>query len=324
MTTTSTADKDKNAHEVASGIPPWHAQVFIGTLFAISAQNLPSVASLDEIATVDAITNRVFPDFFSLQSLGMIRLLIAVSIWVVIFYVAVISNGWEIHTVYKPQTKLLKSVIHMKGIRTLFPFTSWSWVLLGLSFSINGYIALSVDAGAEDKIEPWMLRAALILFEISSPFALLVSSVVRYAIWPAVLKSGKPHKLDSFRNQMMHNMNAVYALSEMALLGGIPMMLSHIALPCFVGCCYVLFAWSAAHFLGKAGTAPGPQYQYFFLDTTLGKTTTISLAVLLAILMTFFAFFVGIEAGVSRFGGNLVVNSVAVGLISSLVCKVKA
>lgn len=321
---TSAEGKDNKIQEVATGIPPWHAQLFIGSLFAISAQSLPSVESLDKVATIEAMTNRVFPSIFSLQSLGIIRLLIAASIFSVMFYVAVISNGWELHTVYKPQTKLHKSIIKMKGIRTLFPFTSWSWVLLGLSFSINGYIALTVNAGDEDKIQPWMLRVALILFEISSPFALLVSSVVRYAIWPAVLKSGKPHKLDSFRNQMMHNMNAVYALSEMALFGGIPMEISHISLPCFVGCCYVFFVWSFAHYLGKAGTAPGPQYQYFFMDTTLGKTTTISLAVLLAVLMIFFAFFVGIEALVSRFGGSVLMNSLAVGLISSLVCKVKA
>ncbi|CAJ1967009.1 unnamed protein product [Cylindrotheca closterium] len=321
---TSITDNGKKAEEVASGIPPWHAQLFIGSLLAISVQNLPSRASLDQVATIEALTAPVLPNVFSLKSLGIVRLSIAASIWIVMFFIAVISDGWKIHTVYKPQTKLKKSVIHMKGIRTFFPFTSWSWILLGLYFSINGYIALTVEAGAPEKIQPWMLRAASILFEISAPFALLVSAVIRYAIWPAVLKSGKPHALDSFRNQMMHNMNAVYALSEMALLGGPAMNFSHISLPCFVGCCYILFAWSAAHFLGKAGTTPGPQYQYFFLDTTLGKATTISLAVLLVVLMTFFAFFVGISALVNLSGGNLILNSLAVILVSSLVCKVKA
>jgi hypothetical protein len=316
--------KSKQEQPVATGIPPWHAQAFIGALLAVSAKNLPSPESLDKTATFDTFTNRVFPDFLSLKTVGAIRLLIAASIWALLFWMAFISKGWTLHTVYKPDTKLIRSSIKVTGIRTLFPFTSWSWILLGFSFSFNGMIAIQVDRGAEDDIQPWMRRAALVLFEIAAPFALLVSSVVRYAIWPAVLAAGNPHELGSFRNQLMHNMNAVYALTEMSLLGGIPMTFSHISIPCFIGCCYVLFAWSLAHFLGKTGTAPGPQYQYFFLDTTRGKVTTISLAVLLTILMASFAMFVGIEAFVSWLGGSLITNTMCVVLICSLVCRVKA
>jgi hypothetical protein len=319
-----TTIKSKQEQPVGTGMPPWHTQAFIGALLALSAKNLPSPESLHKTATFDTLTNRVFPDFLSLQTVGAIRLLIAASIWGLLFWMAFISDGWMLHTVYKPETKLIRSSIKVTGIRTLFPFTSWSWILLGFSFSFNGMIAIQVDRGAEDDFQPWMLRAALVLFEIAAPFALLVSSVVRYAIWPAVLAAGQPHELGCFRNQMMHNVNAVYALTEMSLLGGIPMTFSHISIPCFIGCCYVLFAWSSAYFLGKDGTAPGPQYQYFFLDTTLGKVTTISLAVLLTILMASFAMFVGIEAFVSWLGGSVITNTMCVVLISSLVCKVKA
>lgn len=318
--TTSTSKKEL---PVATGIPPWHAQAFIGTLLAVSAKSFPSFESLDEVASVDAFTSRIFPEVLSLKTIAALRLIIAASIWAVIFWVAVISDGWMLHTIYKPQTTLIRSSIKVTGVRTLFPFTSWSWILLGFSFTINGMIAVQVDRGAENDIHPWTLRAGLILFEIAAPFALLVSTVVRYAIWPAVLTGGKPHELGCFRNQMMHNMNAVYALTEMSLLGGIPITFSHISIPCFVGCCYVLFAWTSAHFLGKTGTAPGPQYQYFFLDTTLGKVTTVSLAVLLTILMGSFATFVGIEAFVNWLGGSVVTNAMCVGLISSIVCRVR-
>ena len=74
---------------------------------------------------------------------------------------------------------------------------------------------------------------------------------------------------------------------------------------------------------GKTGTGLGPQYQYFFLDTTLGSTTTISLAVLLTVMMTSFSIFVAIEEFVDRMGGTFPVNLMVVILISSLVVRVK-
>jgi hypothetical protein len=313
---------NKKQQEIATGTPPWHAQFFVGTALAISVKNFPSLESLNHVATLDTFTNRVFPEYMSLKTLGLIRLCIAISIWIVTLCM-VLGDGWTMYTIYKRNSKLNNSYVKLKGIRTLFPFTSWSWILLGLSFSFHAMIAIQVERGAAGKIEPWMMGTALILFEIAAPFSLLVSSVVRYAIWPAVLKGGKPHSLNGFRNQMMHNMNAVFGLTEMCLLGGIPMSFSHISVPCFVGCSYALFAWSTAHFLGKAGTMPGPQYQYFFLDTTLGKSTTISLVVLLMILMSSFAVFAGIETVVEWFGGSFVINALCVLSISSMVCRIR-
>jgi hypothetical protein len=320
MQRTMATSKDKS-EVLASGLPPWHASGFIGALLAISVILLPSPESLDELAKIETFTHRVFPDLVSLRMLAILRLITAISIWSVTVDMIFFSEGMVVHTTYKAQSKLKNSIFRVSGVKTLCPFTSWCWIMLGSSFSLNSYIALMTDMGMEDQIQPWTLRLALILWELCAPFALLVSAVVRYAIWPTVLASGKPHNLGSFRNQMQHNTNSIYALTEMALLGGLPLHMSHLSYPCLVGISYILFTWGNCYLYAQV--EEGPQYIYWFMDTTLEKTTTIALASLVFTLFLSFAVFGAIEHTVEWTGASLFTHTLCVVLVSSLVMKTK-
>lgn len=298
--------------------PPWQAGFFVGTLLALSIVTLPT--DLDDLATVETFTTRIFPELLSLSALAIIRLGIASTIWMLTIYM-VIRDSWEIETTYRPQSKLQNTTIHMKGLRTLCPFTSWCWIMLGINFSSSGYIALMAHMGREDEIERWMLRVALIFWELSAPFALLVSAVVRYAIWPVVLATRRKHSLGGFRNQMQHNMNSVYALAEMALLGGLPLEFAHLSLASLVGSIYILFTWFNCYFY--ADKKYGPQYIYWFMDPSLGKTSFFALVALLAALVSSFVTFFCIEAVIQYTGKNFSVHCLCVILVASGVIKAK-
>lgn len=304
---------------LAIAFPPWQASGLVGVLLAVSILTLPK--DLDDLATVETFTRRIFPDLISLPALVIVRLGVAISCWMVTIYMIFLSTGWDINTTYRPNSKLQNTTLKMSGFRTLCPFTSWCWIMLGSAFSLTGYIALMAHLGREQEIEQWVLRAALVLWELSAPFALLVSAVVRYAIWPVVLATGKPHKLSSFRNQMQHNVNSFYVLCEMALLGGLPLEFAHISLPFFVGALYILFTWFNCYFY--ADPEFGPQYLYWFMDPTLGKVTTISLVALMtALVMSFVTFFV-IETIVHWTGTSLGAHILCVLVVTKAVIKTK-
>lgn len=298
--------------------PPWQASFFVGALLAISFLTLPQ--NLDELATVETFTQRIFPEFLSLPALAIIRLGIASTIWMVTIFMIFIDS-WAIETTYRPDSKLQNTTLKMQGLRTLCPFTSWCWIMLGSNFSFSGYIALLASMGRQSEIEPWVLQAALVLWELSAPFALLVSAVVRYAIWPVVLASGKKHKLGCFRNQMQHNMNSVYALAEMALLGGPPLKVAHLSLPALVGSIYILFTWFNCYCY--ADEKFGPQYIYWFMDPTLGRKSFVALVVLLAVLVMSFLTFYFLEAIIHYTGNNITAHCVCVILVASAVIRTK-
>lgn len=85
------------------------------------------------------------------------------------------------------------------------------------------------------------------------------------------------------------------ALGEVFLLGGLPVRWSDVSVGPLFGCAYVIFSWSmAARWVDMK--LYGPQFLYFFFDTTLpGYTHSIVLACLLAVLMVFYALFASIE-----------------------------
>eukprot|EP00541_Cyclophora_tenuis_P009597 CAMPEP_0116563556 /NCGR_PEP_ID=MMETSP0397-20121206/12800_1 /TAXON_ID=216820 /ORGANISM="Cyclophora tenuis, Strain ECT3854" /LENGTH=208 /DNA_ID=CAMNT_0004090015 /DNA_START=174 /DNA_END=799 /DNA_ORIENTATION=+ len=167
--------------------------------------------------------------------------------------------------------------------------TSWSWNLLGLSFAMSGYIAYTAASEGMDPPSPWFLRIALLMYETAAPQTLLVSAVVRYAIWPRVLAgTGDTKDLRHPRTLLWHNANSAIALLEAAFLGGLPVLMSHVAIAPMFGIAYILFSWVMAPYWRPDC---GPQFIYFFMDTTLGKGNAIAIMILLMVLMVFYGLF---------------------------------
>lgn len=221
----------------------------------------------------------------------------------------------------------------------MYPFTSWSWNVLGMYFALSAYGGWTVATTSQSTSSSsssstvvtlhhtdWLFRITLILWEIAAPCALLVSAVVTYAIWPATLKRlGTPGVLTTPTSLLQHNGNIIMVFMEVALLGGLPVHMRHISLPILFGVTYIFFTWAIRNVWNPKG---GSAFLYFFLDTTLGaKTTTMALFALLAALVLFYCIFSGIEhvlqhEVVSRFG--LLGHVAIVVLLCATVCKVRA
>jgi len=278
---------------LASAPPPWHSIALIGSVLAIFVQMLPSWDEIDQVATLDTFSKSEAWIGGPLQ-LGIYRFIIALTIWSTSLYL-LCGPGWSLLTSWKPGSKLRSgATIRLQGIKTMFPFTSWSWNMLGLSYSLNALIALSVATGQDVWIAQlqnnWLLRLALIVWEVAAPCVILVSTVIRFAIWEMLLKAGgDTSNLKSFRNVMMHNANAFFVVLEVSLLGGLPVRFNEASLAPLFGVCYVIFTWNMANRWTER--KHGPQFIYFFFDTTMGKVTTIALVCLLCALLIFYALF---------------------------------
>lgn len=288
---------------LASAPPPMHTVAMVGLIMAIAFYKLPTLDEIDAVATKETFQRVVFPNLLTVKSMGWIRVMYAIT-FLLVTGEMLRSNGWAQTTSYKAGTKLLQTDNKLTGWRTLLPFTSISWNLLGIAFATSGYITLS-----EGDVPQWLLRMAYVSWELAAPFSVLVAFVVRYAIWPAVLAAGNSTAaLKSTRNKFMHNFNVLFAVSEVALLGGIPIQASHISLATIFGCLYVILSWNVTHIWNTPDK--GPQFIYFFLDTTMpGYFATIALVMLLMVLMTFYSLFVMAEYILSNLlGGSLLLH----------------
>jgi hypothetical protein len=248
----------------------------------------------------------------------------ALIVWETSYFTIFRFGGWTINGTYVTESKLKITCFKLKGWKTLAPFTHWSWIVLGLSFSLSAAIALDVSYfGLEHHVSKPMLRAALICFEIAAPLSFLVSAVVTHAIWPQVVKiSGDPGELMLPRTLMMHNANIFFSLTEVALLGGIPVRFADIALAPLFGLVYVIFTWST-----RKAWAPvekeGPQFLYHFMDTTVGLATTIALVVLLGVLLVSYSCFAQMHQVLDMLGGGLLVHALGVIFFCGFLCKVR-
>lgn len=195
---------------------------------------------------------------------------------------------------------------------------------MGLSFALSSYIAWCAAAASSDAakvpVNPLVLRMAVVCWEIAAPCTLLVAVTVRYAIWPSALRGGTPHALNSTRNILMHNCNVVMALTESCILSGLPVRRSEAGSAPLWGCVYVLFTWNVT--LHWNDRKHGPQFIYFFFDTTLpGYTCSIALVILLMVLLLFYAAFCATETFLSYLDGGVWTHVVAVAFVSSLVMR---
>jgi hypothetical protein len=303
--------------------PPLLAVSIVGVFMACFASIFPSLESIDEVARIETFTHRIFPDLISLRMLGFIRLAMALLIWETSHFTIFRFGGWTIYGRYATASKLKRTSFHLKGWKTLATFTHWSWIMLGLSFSLSAAITLDVSFGLEHHVSKPMLRAALICFEIAAPLSFLVSAVVTHSIWPQVVKqNGDLTDLMHPRTLLMHNANMFFSVTEVALLGGIPVRFADIALAPLFGLMYVIFSWSM-----RKAWAPvdkeGPQFIYHFLDTTVGLATTIALVILLVVLMVSYSCFAQMHQVLDMLGGGLLVHASAVALFCGLLCRVR-
>jgi hypothetical protein len=314
---------------VRSASPPIHTVFVFLIAMSLCIWALPTVESLDRYATIETFTTPIFKEGLlnlSPLALGVIRMVFAIICMVIT--IMKMNRCVNFKLTYLSGSKLRKGTVDMKGMRTQGFFTSWAWNLLGFYFFLSGTISLLSYYGREDvlHVHPWIVRGALIAFEIAAPCAILTSFVVTYALWPQAYKTHGASGTIGFKgvvNSFQHNVNTLMVLLEVCLLGGVPVKISHAALaPIFAGC-YQLFLWCMTNYWMPKH---GPLHLYFFMDTTLGKRTTIFMVVLLVVMLFFFSAFALLEMAVTKIEeGNhgALPNIACVFLISSLLMKFK-
>jgi hypothetical protein len=176
--------------------------------------------------------------------------------------------------------------------------------MLGISFTLSSYITFDamnldinddVQRNAYNRQHKRLLRIAILVWEIAAPITMLVAAVIRYVMWPAVLRRGGAHSLNSWRNIWMHNMNVLMAVLERCVLSGLPIRVTEWSMAPLYGCVYVVFSWNMIYAWNDR--QHGPQFIYFFLDTTMpGYYCSKALLSLLFVLTTFYAIFTTTDA----------------------------
>ena len=207
--------------------------------------------------------------------------------------------------------------MQMEGWATMYYFTSWAWVLLGISFSLSGWITIAAIHNYNVPVA--LLRAAIVSFEIAAPISLLVSTVVRYVIWERSLKSKYGTiRLRRWTSLARHNANAIFAVVEVTIFGGLPIRIQDISFSALFGLAYIFFSYFMA---SRYAPKYGIQFLYSFLDTTLGKETSISAIALILVLMGYFLLFALLDDFLNAFGEMPIVHIFAAILISGFVCR---
>mmetsp|Transcript_24864 Transcript_24864/g.30564 ORF Transcript_24864/g.30564 Transcript_24864/m.30564 type:complete len:318 (+) Transcript_24864:116-1069(+) len=312
--------------KVIKANPPKESVALVLFVAAICISYIPhSLKTIDEAASVEVISAPLFPEVISTKTLGYIRITVAV-VFLLATLRRVTKKGHTMIPNYASKSKLKPLPINLDGIRSQGMFTSLSWNLLTVSFALNGLITLyAVDHNTNGLLHSivthkWVLRFAIIIFEIAAPTSMLVSSVVRYALWPQAIKGVNGSK--GFRRTvalMQHNANVIASLMEVGVLGHIPVRISDLVCAPVWGCIYISFTWFMTHRWVESGE---PQFVYFFLDSTLGpKINCLVLVTLMVVLMLFYTLFTVIDEVFFRFDGDWLVNSFIVILVASALCR---
>ncbi|CAB9525745.1 expressed unknown protein [Seminavis robusta] len=318
-----------------SSLPPFSTCAMIVGLIALFGCSLPSWESIDQVATVETFSRTNF-DGTPRAVIVMGRLILA-AVMLGNAASVFLYGQWYADTDYFPDSKLTvakripfqgaltKGGTLGSGLKCIATFTLWCWIVEGSAFFLAGMIPLVHWVAPNIIISPYTLRTALILWETAAPVSILVSAVVKYALWPMAQRHGENIKLLKATGALLqHNLNTVAALIEVGLLGGLPVCWSHFAIPPLYGLAYLLFSYSMMY--SWAPVRKGPQFFYPFFDTTLGAgTTSLLLIALLAVLLVSFVFFCG-AATLLTGGAEIPVEAVpfaAIFLIVMTVCRVQ-
>eukprot|EP00797_Seminavis_robusta_P000857 Sro1052_g235790.1 n/a (414) ;mRNA; r:7609-8850 len=311
---------------------PWHTQVLIGVLTAFFVAHLPTLESLDQVATVETFIHANF-ESFPLALVILVRLCLA-GVMLGNAASVYLYGQWEADTDYIPGSKLrvVKRIPFrgalteegnfFSGFKCIATFTLWCWIVEGTAFLLAAAIPV-MHFIPGTYISPWLLRVAIVLWQVGASVSILVSAVVKYALWPIAQEHGENIKLLKATGALLqHNLNSIAALIEVGLLGGLPVRLCDFAFPPLYGIIYLLFTYAMMY----RWTDPkhGPQFFYPFFDTTLGAGTSFSLVALLAVLSASFAIFVGAEHLLTHAEKFIAIVPVAaIYLLAIMVCRVK-
>jgi hypothetical protein len=335
----SSSSTKKTKKVLISDYPPWHTVALVVGLVSMFILSLPSMASLDKVATLETVTHVNFPETFSVASVATFRI-IAGSIMIIDSLHAFFYGSWEQDTTYYQPTSKLQPVQAIKfrgmlrvqpasvqsGLMTWTSFTMWVWILEGFAFVLLGVLSvLPVDSWLVQQ--PWSFRIAVVAWETAAPNSLLVSAVVKYVLWPECIANNaangnNSHVLKHPCALLEHNWNVLAALIEIGIAGGLPVRYQDFSLAPLFGLLYLLFSWSMIH--SWCTKDKGPQFIYPFLDTTLGVTTSIALMALLLVLTASFAVFSLADHVLTEYiGGGIGTHCLVVFLMAVCVCRVR-
>lgn len=313
-------DDDKNRKQLKNAPPPTEAVIIVLFLLVVSLYFLPGC--IEEIvnneATPQVFMRRLYPDYVSVEGVINMRLAFGLLCFGVTLIQVTCLERIITPAYLRPKSKLMDVKIIMKGSKFLYMFTSWTWLLLGGTFLLSSYITWSIhNSGTAPQ---WLLVLTLMAWKTSAPLTLLVGSIVKYVLWPATYKKQGPnHTFKSLPSLLQHNFNIVMALTELLLIGGLPVRLNHIVLPLLFGIVYVFFSWST---MNHWNPKTGPAAVYFFFDTTLGRTHTIALIMLLGALTLFYVIFCVIEYFISIGSQGIGQNLIVIMVICLATCRI--
>ena len=93
MTTTKTSPSSATMTPPLSAPPPWQAVATLVAITAVFVHCFPTLEEIDRYATMDTFTNRVFPQYLSLQGLAIVRTLFALLVFGHSFHSVFLFSG---------------------------------------------------------------------------------------------------------------------------------------------------------------------------------------------------------------------------------------
>jgi len=226
--------------------------------------------SIDSVAT---------SRFLSPLHFGLLRSLLALSIWSTCLYMLCDKEGLTLNILMRDGSTKVTKLLYAERFT---PFTVWCWLLQGVYFTTASYLSFKQHYAPKECLElsPLVAQGTWILFEVSFSVAFLVSAVVTYVLIPTTVKRGLP--LDTFYKflpVLFHNANVAYMALEL-VLNNLAFSPHHFIFVILYGVAYVLFAWFWFQVKGV--------FYYFFLDYARDWAILWHLGLLIAVGLFFF------------------------------------
>lgn len=270
---------------------PHSSQALVGCVFCASARLFLLSDPVERFSEATATGS-----FISETTSSIFRLCFASIIFADCLF-AVLYGDWDQKTEYEPCSKLQPITLEFRGyfrqpknsrsiylaVMTMSSFTMVSWMLLGISFLLSGLVGIDEDVFGGSR----STLASSILWMAVAPTTLLVSTTVKYVLWPSMSDT------TIFRHPLTlleHNGNTIMVLFDLLFLSNRKAasydIFTATTPTILLGAVYVLFSW---RWRDKwAPTQYGPQFLYPFFDTTLPEWKhSLYLFVLMVVLHVF-------------------------------------